>query len=270
MKRQIGLLNPDRYAVRVVDRGLDVLELLRDASRPLGLPEISHRLSSPKTSVFRLLCTLERRGYVERVDARGSLYKVGAVCRTYVEKPVDQGLFEEVATRHMRRLLDRFGETVSLAMPRGGNLIYIKMLESPHPFRMAAQVGSRLPIHSTALGKAVAAFLPGAEVEDFLKRQGLRPLTPRTITSLEDLKRELRRTRAKGYAEDNGETEPEASCIGAPVFGNEDRPMGAISISGPTSRIRAIRSRAARALLEECRTLSHFFGHRSSLPTTSK
>ncbi len=255
--------------MRAVDRGLDVLELLRDARTPLGLPEISRRLGSAKTSVFRLLCTLERRGYVERVDPDGRLYQVGPVCRTYAEKPADQGVLEEVATRHMRRLLGKFGETVSLATPSGGHLIYIKMLESPHPFRMAAQVGSRLPIHSTALGKAIAAFLPEAEVEALVKRQGLRPSTPRTITSLEVLKRELRRTRAKGYAEDNGETEPEASCIGAPIFGSDNRPLGAISISGPTSRIRAIKSRAARALREECRALSHFFGHRSSVPTTS-
>jgi DNA-binding IclR family transcriptional regulator len=162
----------------------------------------------------------------------------------------------------MRRLLSQFGETVSLATPRGGNLIYVKMLESHHPFRMAAQVGSRLPIHSTAIGKAIAAFLPKAELDALVKRNGLRQLTPRTITSPAVLKRELQRTKARGYAEDNGETEPEASCIGAPIFGSDDHPLGAISISGPTSRILAIKSQAARALVGECKVLSHYFGHR--------
>lgn len=257
-----NLQDTARYSVRVVDRTLDVLELLRDARTPLSLPEISHRLVSPKTSIFRLLCTLERRGYVERVGTEGRLYQVGPVCRTYLAKPVDRGLFEEVATRHMRRLLSKFGETVSLATPRGGNLIYVKMLESPHPFRMAAQVGSRLPIHSTALGKAIAAFLPKGELDALVKRNGLRPLTPRTITSSAVLKRELQRTKARGYAEDNGETEPEASCIGAPIFSSDERLLGAISISGPTSRIRAIKSQAARALVWECKVLSQYFGHR--------
>src|SRR3990172_4385307 len=158
----------NRYAVDVVDRAVDVLELLRDVGRPLSLQEISLRLEMVKSSTFRLLCTLERRGYVERVDGDGR-YRLGVQWRSFQQDlPAHQPL-TEVAVPYMRRLLEQFGETINLGVLREGEVLYLEMLESPHSFRMAAKVGSRSPVHSTALGKAIVAFLPRVEIDAIMR-----------------------------------------------------------------------------------------------------
>jgi len=249
----------NRYAVDVVDRAVDVLELLRDVGRPLSLQEISLRLEMVKSSTFRLLCTLERRGYVERLDVNGR-YCLGVQWRSFQRGlPAHQPL-TEVAVPYMRRLLEQFGETINLGVLREGEVLYLEMLESPHSFRMAAKVGSRSPVHSTALGKAIAAYLLADEVDALISR-GLPPLTPRTVTSPAAWKRELSRTKARGYAVDNGETELDASCLGAPIFVAGGQVIAAISLSGPASRVRAMQVAAARSLVERCASISRALGH---------
>lgn len=261
MKRTTPLVRDlDRYAVQVVDRALDLLETLRDAGRPLGLQELCGRLRMVKSSCFRLLCTLERRGYVERVED-GGRYRLGATWLIYRGAVNDRRPLTEVALPHMHRLLEAYGETINLGVMRDGEVLYLEMLESPHSFRMAARVGTRSPMHSTALGKAIAAYLPDEDVETILQSRGLPALTPRTITSRAAWKRELARTRARGYAEDNGETEPEASCIGVPFFGSDNDVVAAISLSGPTSRVRAVKPAAVRSLIEAGQAISHALGY---------
>lgn len=247
-----------RYSVRVVGRALDVLEALRDAQRPLSLQEISRHLGIVKSSGFRLLRTLEQRGYVERVDGDGR-YHLGLEFMTFVRGPAAHRPLLDLARPHMQRLLQRFGETVNLGVLQGADVLYLEMLESPHPFRMTARVGSRAPVHASALGKAIAAHLPDGELLAILQARSLEALTPHTITSAVAWRRELARTRARGYAEDNGETEPDASCLAAPIFG-AGGVVAAISLSGPTSRIRALKPEAARALVASCRTISRALG----------
>lgn len=244
-----------RYVVRVVTRALDVLETLRDAQRPLSLQEISSRLGLVKSSGFRLLRTLEERGYVERADHDGR-YSLGPEFLTFAQGSVAYRPLRDVARPHMERLLQRFGETVNLGVLRGTEVLYLEMLESAHAFRMTARVGADSPAHSTALGKAIAAHLTPDDLAALLSSQVLVALTPQTITSPFAWRRELARTRARGYAEDNGETEPEASCLAAPIFGADDRVVAAISLSGPTSRIRALKPKAVHALMASCRAIS--------------
>lgn len=257
----------DRYAVEVVDRALAILELLRDARAPLGLQEISSRLGLVKSSGFRLLCTLERRGYVERAEGNGR-YQLGAKWLLYSHGPARRRPLSEIALPHMHRLLETFGETVNLGVLRDEEVLYLEMLESSHSFRMAARLGSRSPVHSSALGKAIAAHLGEEDVDQIIRKRGFPALTSRTITSIAAWKRELARTRSRGYSEDNGETEPEASCIGAPLFGADGRVVGAISLSGPASRVRALKAHAVPALVEACGAISRALGH--SVPAVQR
>jgi IclR family acetate operon transcriptional repressor len=252
----------DRYRVHVVDRALDVLEAVRDAGRPLRLEEVSRRLGVAKSSAFRLLCTLERRGYVERHD-EGGRYRLGLRWLSYRDVGARHAPLTEAAIPHMRRLLDTFKETVNLGVLNDGEVLYLEMLESSHSFRMAAAVGTRSPVHSTALGKAIAAHLPAADIDRLIRTRGLRALTPHTTTSPAAWKRELARTRARGFSEDNGETEAGATCLGATILGPDGDVVGAVSISGPTSRVRPIKRAAARALVNACASISRALGHSS-------
>ncbi len=267
LERATGNRELDRYAVRVVDRALTVLEILRDAGDSLSLQEISKRLGIVKSSSFRLLCTLERRGYVQRADRDGR-YQLGLRMMTFTGAPAGYQALVDIARPYMRQLLESFGETVNLGVLKDGEILYLEMLESSHSFKMTTRIGSHSPIHSSALGKAVAAYLPKNEVDAIIRARGLSHLTPHTITSPASWKRELARTRARYYAEDNGETEPEVSCIGAPIIGRGGTAIAAISISGPTSRLRASRPRAVIALVRACKAISRIVERNES--TTSQ
>src|SRR5438552_16604610 len=171
-----------RYSVRVVSRTFDILELLRDTDRPLSLGDISRRLGMVKSSGFRLLRTLEHRGYVERIGDDGR-YHLGPELMTLMRGPAGHRRLMEAALPHMQRILAQYGETVNLGILRDGEVLYLEMLESPHAFRMTARVGARSPVHSTALGKAIAAFLPEEEVRPITQSRKLTALTSKTITS---------------------------------------------------------------------------------------
>ena len=259
--RQRLRVSLDRYAVWVLDRGLEVWELLRDSGGPLRLDVVSRRLAIAKSSAFRILCTLERRQYVERIGNAGQ-YQLGIACVRYSRQQTGRPL-SLVALPHMQNLLDRYHETVILGILRHDQVFFIEMLESPHAFRMAATVGTSAPVHSTAIGKAIAAHLSAADVQGLIERSGLRAFTPQTITTPRAWVAELAKTRARGHSEDNEETEPGASCLGAPIFeGVEGRVIGALSISGPTARIGTIKSQATSTVTAVGQAISRAFGYR--------
>lgn len=256
MKRPRTIEN--RYAVEAVVKALDLLDAFQEAEE-LTLTEISERVGINKSRAFRLLYSLALRGYVER-SADGTRYTLGvklierAAC---VRKDLRQ-----LALPFMQRLHAQFNETVNLAILDRGEVLYIEMLESSQPFRMAAAVGSRSPWHSTALGKAIVAHLPEDEWHSLISAAHLMKLTERTITDREQLRKELERVRRRGYAVDEGETEPGAACIGAPIFNLDGRPIAALSLSGPAERILPRRREIAMALVAVCQELSRRLGFR--------
>ena len=138
---------------------------------------------------------------------------------------------------------DRFGETVNLAMLAGHEILYLDILESGHAMRLAARAGDSEGIHSTALGKAIAAKLPDRDVLSILRSTGMQQLTVRTITTPEAYLRELERVRKCGYAIDDRENEAEGRCVAVHVPGRERQV--AISLSGVASRFSMEQAREA-------------------------
>ncbi len=246
----------NRYVVEAVVRALDLLEVFRGGEE-LTLTEISQRVGLHKSRVFRLLQSLAARGYVER-SADGIRYALGV---KLIERAacVRRDL-RQLALPFMQHLHTQFNETVNLAILDRQEVLYIEMLESSHPFRMAAAVGSRSPWHSTALGKAIVAHLSEDELHPLLQAERLVKLTERTITDPGQMRRELEKVRRRGYALDEGETEPGAACIGAPIFNHEGRPVAAVSLSGPAERILTNRREIVPALLAACREISRRLG----------
>ena len=141
------------------------------------------------------------------------------------------------ARPHLEALYARFSETVNLAVRDGDTVLYVDMLESRHSLRMAAVIGSRDGVATTALGKSILAFQPEEALTALLGRLSFTPRTPNSIRTPDALRRELARVRADGYALDEEENELGAYCIGAPVFGLDREVVGAISISVPTVRL---------------------------------
>jgi IclR family transcriptional regulator, KDG regulon repressor len=239
----------ERYVVQAVDRALDVLEAFH-GSEESSLNAISKRVSLNKSRTFRLLCTLARRGYVERThDGLGYTLGLKLLERAaHFRRDLKQS-----AHPYMDRLRKQFNETVNLAVVHNGKLLYLNILESSRPFRMAAVVGRQTPILTTSLGKSMLAHSSGNEFRAVLK----------DLSTLESrrLKKELEAARDRGYAFDHEENEPGVACVGAAILDDSAHPAAALSISGPSTRMLRREREMGLALAESCREISRHLGY---------
>jgi IclR family transcriptional regulator, KDG regulon repressor len=152
----------------------------------------------------------------------------------------------------MRQAQLRFNETVNLAVLHNGEVLYIDLLESSRPFRMSAMVGSRMPISNTSLGKAMIAYASEHELDTVFDT-----LTP---NELRKLRAEMEIVRRRGYATDPEENEPGVACIGAPILNEAGVSVGALSISGPSTRIQKQEREIGTTLAGICREISRHMG----------
>jgi IclR family KDG regulon transcriptional repressor len=227
------------YSIAVLDRALDLLEALAEApaGAPLGVSEVARRVGVTKSAAFRILANLERRGYVAK-DPVSARYTLGTHLVYLGERSLGAIDLRAAARPSLEALQQRFGETVNLGVREGAEVVYVDMIESSHGLRMAARVGGRDYLHSTALGKAILAYLPPAERDQLLHApEGLPARTERTITDPVRLRAELERVRERGIAEDRDENEVGARCLSAPIFDHRGAVAGAISVSAPDSRL---------------------------------
>jgi len=138
--------------------------------------------------------------------------------------------------------------------------MYILVLESPKAHRVAATVGEQSHLHSTSVWKCIAAYLSPEERQQHVTRYGLPSMTSSTITSLELFERELARVRREGVAIDNEENLPGIICVGGPIFSSAPKPVAALSVSGPKSRMSSNLPAIKEALREATRTISSLLG----------
>lgn len=241
--------SPD-YTIAVVGRALDILEALASSDVPLGASDVARRAGATKSAAYRLLATLEQRGYVVK-DPITAHYRLGTRLAYLGQRSLSTLDLRQVARPLLEALRQRYHETVNLGVADGdgGQIAYIDMLESDQGLRMAAHLGGRDDMHCTALGKAILANLPAERREQILARPLARH-TPATLTDPAALRAELERVRARGVAEDRGENEPGARCVAAPVFDHTGAVVAALSVSAPASRLDDARAaeiaRAAR------------------------
>jgi len=225
----------DKYFSKVVGKALAALDEVRASAEPLSLNELTLRIGLAKTSLFRILHTLEVSGYLER-DPSG-LYRAPEALRP-ASGHLQQRLVE-IAMPRLKALNREFRETISLAMLFENHIEVIATVESPQLIRMGNTVGRILPPHASSLGKAVTAFQPEERRESLMRSYGLHRFTAHTITDEEDLKQELERVRQSGRSLDAEESALEGSCFGAPVRDADHIVVGAISLSMPKMRLRS-------------------------------
>jgi IclR family acetate operon transcriptional repressor len=219
------------YAVRAAQRALDVLDALQEAPAGLSLAQLAERVDLPKSSIFRYVATLEARGYVERDGGRAH-FRLGRRLLPAPSQRLER--LTKAAQPHLLGLRDRFQETVNLGVFDSSRVRYVQIVESPQAMRFAARQDDRDPIHSTALGKAIASQLSREHVLRILESEGMAKLTARTITDPKVFLRELDEVRENGFAVDNGENEEGGRCVAVPLPLEGMR--AAISVSGPAFR----------------------------------
>jgi IclR family acetate operon transcriptional repressor len=223
------------YDVGVLHKAIDVLELLAGGDA-LTVVEIAERARISKAAAYRILGTLETRGYVRR-DARERRFAAGSALLGLARAVLASADLVGAARPAMRGLRDEFGETVNLGAASGDRLVYLEMLESERGLRTTVDVGSLDHLHSTALGRALLSALPDDEARALLAATERPRVTERTRVGLDELIAELAATRERGYSVDDEENEIGARCVGVPLRDERGRPIGALSVSGPAHRL---------------------------------
>ncbi|NJL92885.1 MAG: IclR family transcriptional regulator [Anaerolineae bacterium] len=259
--------NNERYQIRAVDRALRVLTLLADGE-PRTLMELSDALELSNSTTFRLLSTLASYNFVQRDEASGR-YHLGLATLELARSFQLSNPLQQIALPLLRQLRDDTAETVHLAVLDQMEVVYLEKLHGLHAVGlMSSQVGARLLAYCTGLGKVMLAFSDPQAVREYASQVAYVRFTPTTLTSVETLLGELHAIRAQGYAFDRGERESEVHCIAAPILGPNGRLEGALSVSGPASRMHPVEEQGEhiQKLLATARGISNLLGHRAGQP----
>lgn len=212
-----------------LDRGLSVLTALADGASTLD--ELAERLGVHKSTVLRLLRTLEARHFVRREGVRH--YLLGSALFDLATRALESRDVRRASAPALAALNERTGHTVHLATYEDGEVVYVDKYEGRHAVRMYSRVGKRAPLHCTAVGKVLVAALPRAQREDVARGLDYPRLTANTITTAEDYLAELAVVAERGYAVDDAEHEDFIHCLAAPVRGPGGVVLAAVSLSVP-------------------------------------
>lgn len=217
-------------SLRAVERVCDILDLLQESSEGLTLTDIADRTGLPKSTAYRYLVALEGRAYVDRDEH--NVLRLGAAFRPRVTRQLEQ--FLALARPVLLGLRNATNETVNLGVLDSGHVSHVIVVESEQMMRLAARVGEQGTIHSTAMGKVIAANLEPDVVREILETEGMPAMTDFTITNVDDYFAELERVRRVGFGLDDCENQEDGRCI-AVAIAHMPVPC-AVSISAPMRR----------------------------------
>ncbi len=228
-------MNEDQYLLSSVTNALCILDLLSEEEL-LGVAEISKRLKLGKASTFRLLYTLEYKGFV--IKNQSAKYMLGRKFCYFGEVVANRQNDYSLAKPELIKLRDRVNETVHMSILSPDlNLVFIDKVSSSHFQQMKSRIGYQMPAYCSASGKVLLSNLLEINGEKELRNLKLEKRTDATITDYETLRKELQTIKEKGYGMDNEESEVGLTCISVPVTTYHHQSVCAISISGATQRI---------------------------------
>lgn len=229
-------MSEDRYSIRSVDRTIDIIACVAANNGALTIDQIVTAARLPKSTVFRILATLEARRFVER-SPQSQTYRLGSLAVMVGARALGELDIRRIARPHIETLMEATGETVHLSMLNDDTALCIDKIDSTRSIRMSSYVGFRDPLHCSGVGKVLLAFQTEPERKAILSRITLTRQTPRTITDKRLLQQQLDAIRAKGFATDIEEIEEGVGCVAAPIYDHSIRAIASVSISGPTTRI---------------------------------
>jgi len=235
--------------IQSLDRALTIMDLFDEHNRELKITEISTRVGLHKSTVHSLLKTLQKHGYIEQ-DENG-LYRLGMRLLEKGQLLLRGFDIREKASGPLQVLSGETGQTVHLVIRDGAEGVYIDKVEGSKAAIRYSWIGRRVPLHSSAVGKILAAFMSGAELEHLLKDYDYSIHTSHTIASESAFREELRGVREKGVAYDREENEAGVRCAAAPVYDHGGHVIAAISISTLASTVGDVELAAFVARLRE-------------------
>ncbi|MBE3557718.1 MAG: IclR family transcriptional regulator [Ktedonobacteraceae bacterium] len=222
--------------IQSVIHAMQLLELFSEEKPEMSLAELAERAQLKKSTLHHTLAALQAEGIIDRTPDRK--YRLGVKLLVLGTRVLNRLEVGREAEPHLHDLQNRLQETVHLAVCEGMEAVYIRKLESARSIRVGTQMGQRVPLHCSGVGKVLLAFNPHL-VEPVLSRPLVRR-TNHTITDPAVLLQELELIQARRYALDEGEFEEGLMCIAAPIFDHRARVIASLSISGPIARIKTL------------------------------
>jgi DNA-binding IclR family transcriptional regulator len=224
------------YIIHSVDHAFDVLEAFRTNEPELGVTQLAKILNLHKNNVFRILATLESRGYVEQNPRTGN-YRLGLRSFEVGQAYLRHTNLLSVAHPVMEALTGELRENAYLAVLRGDYVFYLDEVIADQTIQVVSRLGTRVSPHCTATGKVFLAFIDRDQSEAIIKHLDMERMTPNTITDRSSLVKELKAIAETGFAVDKEEWTLGLKCVAAPIFDYYGKVQGTLSVSGPTERM---------------------------------
>jgi len=221
-------------SIQVIDRSASLMQAIAGSPLPTSLKILSAETGLHPSTAFRILGSLIEVGFVER-DTAGH-YFIGRKIAQLASSSRRSTDLREEALPIMERLRDEIGETINLTVREGDEVIYIERATPNRMMRVEQLIGSRAPLHVTAVGKLMLQQLGSEFIQAYSQRTGLKSYTQYTLSTLDDLIANLQQATAQGFAYDNEEAEIGVGCIGVLINNNKGVVIGGLSISAPIER----------------------------------
>jgi len=238
--------------VKTAGRTLDLFEAFARAAKPLSLSQLARAIGAPVSSCFGIVRTLEARGYLYEVRARGGFYPTKLLYE-HARAIASHDPLAERLVPLLQKLRDRTGETVLVSKRIERQAVYLEVLESPHSIRYSPKVGDFRPLHASASGKALLGSLAPAARSELLAGMKLARVTSRTITSRVALEADLEKGRARGWYLTRGESVADLMALSVPVAVNGE--TYSVALAGPMHRMDGALKRHAKRLTDLRATL---------------
>jgi DNA-binding IclR family transcriptional regulator len=248
--------------VKSLTKALNLLKLFTPAKGEWVVREMVEALDYHKSSVQRLVTTLEAEGFLERIDGSRGQFRLGPILLMLGNVASQSIDLRQVARPFLQRLSDETGETSHLCVVDQSQCYYLEKIDSQQAIRISTYVGQRLPLHCSAVGKALMSGMTVEEIDRIIEERGLARFTDNTITDTERLLEELEGIRKKGIAFDNEENDIGLRCLASPVKDSKGRVLAAISFSGPVQRLNIeVLEKYARYVKQAARDVSLKLGY---------
>lgn len=252
-------MEKDKYLMSSLYNALQILDVLHEHEE-LGVAELNRILGFGKTSIFKMLYTLEKAKYVQKLD--NSKYRLGLKFLNYGARILRGQNLVVIARPFMEQLRNKHNETVNLAILSDTHkIVFLDQAQSTSSLMMNSTVGSIKEVYCMASGKMLLSKLDSQTLEECLDSITFQAFTENTITSREELLRALETIRLKGYSEDHEESEIGLYCFSAPILNHRGQCIAAISISGPTARILADREALIASVRATAAEISGMLGY---------
>ena len=253
-----------KYIVPGLQRGLEILRTFSRDRHSIGAPELARELNIPRSTVFRLIQTLEYMGFLEKLE-NGSEYRLSVGVLSLGFEFIASLEVTDLARPLLEKLRDETGYSVHLAIRDGGDVIFVIKAKAESAFASSINIGTRLPAHGTVLGRVILADLSDQELDEVYSQPTLPKFSPQTPQNLDDLKALLRQDRKRGYARSASFFETGIASVAAPVRDQSGRVIASINITFQDGMVAEddIETNLVNALVKTAETLSGRLNYRA-------